>query len=106
MEDFSTNQNRALPWAANTLTVAALALATWLSAAQRPAAEPGPSLVVHSSGAIASKTQPDRHSAGVQVASSTGAAQAASLVRPTGLPLQSVARDVVQPVSFLPLSKN
>lgn len=107
MEDFSTPQNRAVPWAANTLTVAALALATWWSAAQRPPADLGQQLVVVQSPSPAnSKPQASLAGHGVQLASTLGVSGGTSLVRPASLPLQTVSRDAVQPVSYLPLGKH
>lgn len=104
MEDFSTGQNRALPWTANTLTVAALVLVTWWSAAQRPEADPGHQVVVVDAAQAASSKAPT--GSGLQLASTLGLAANASVVRPANLPLQNVARDGVQPVSFLPMAKH
>lgn len=102
MEDFSTPQHRAVPWAANALTVAALVSATWWSAAQRPPANLGQQVVVVDAAQAANSKAPT--GSGMQLASTLGLAANASMVRPANLPLQTVARDGVQPVAFLPMA--
>lgn len=107
MEVFSTLQNRAFPWAANTLTVAALALVTWWSAGQRPVAEGGQQLLVQNTTlATSNQSTAPGSVAGVQLASTLGTATPPGLSRVVNAPAQSISREVVQPVSFLPLSKH